>query len=46
MPDGRSAAASRRVDEILMPASADGDAELVVLGSGNLGLVYVPGRTG
>ncbi|WP_244928129.1 phage holin family protein [Nocardioides sp. W7] len=35
--------ASARVDEILKPASADGDAELIVLGSGNLGLVYVPG---
>ncbi|HTW14068.1 MAG TPA: phage holin family protein [Nocardioides sp.] len=41
--DGDQPAASRRVDEILMPASTDGDAELVVLGSGNLGLVYVPG---
>jgi uncharacterized membrane protein YvlD (DUF360 family) len=36
-------AASRRVDDILMPDSARGGAELIVLGSGNLGLVYVPG---
>jgi uncharacterized membrane protein YvlD (DUF360 family) len=40
-------AAARRVDGILMPAAEDpdddGTAELIVLGSGNLGLVYVPG---
>jgi len=42
-PGGSQPAASRRVDEILLPASTDDDAELVVLGSGNLGLVYVPG---
>lgn len=37
-------AASRRVDDILMPDAARGGAELIVLGSGNLGLVYVPGK--
>ncbi|WP_426244819.1 phage holin family protein [Nocardioides sp. LHG3406-4] len=40
---GMPKAASRRVDEILKPGSAASDAELIVLGSGNLGLVYVPG---
>ena len=37
-------AASRRVDKKLEPtATSETDAELIVLGSGNLGLVYVPG---
>ncbi len=37
-------AASRRVDKKLEPnATSDTDAELIVLGSGNLGLVYVTG---
>ena len=37
-------AASRRVDKVLKPEGSDAeDAELIVLGSGNLGLVYVPG---
>lgn len=39
---GVSQAASRRVDGILKPDGED-DADLIVLGSGNLGLVYVPG---
>ncbi len=39
---GVQQAASRRVDEVLKPeGSDDADAELVVLASGNLGLVYV-----
>jgi hypothetical protein len=36
-------AASRRVEEKMQPSAAEPDVELVVLGSGNLGLVYVPG---
>lgn len=36
-------AASRRVDGILNPTTAQDDTELIVLGSGNLGLVYMPG---
>ncbi|MET1037072.1 MAG: phage holin family protein, partial [Aeromicrobium sp.] len=40
---GVQKAASRRVDRILRPAPADEDEViLTVLGSGNLGLVYVP----
>ncbi len=35
-------AASRRVERKMQPA-AEPDVELIVLGSGNLGLVYVPG---
>lgn len=41
---GVQQAATRRVDQILKPESAgQEDADLIVLGSGNLGLVYVPG---
>jgi uncharacterized membrane protein YvlD (DUF360 family) len=43
---GRSSvqkAASRRVEEKMQPGTAEPDVELIVLGSGNLGLVYVPG---
>ena len=41
---GAQQAAARRVDRILEPApAAVREAELIVLGSGNLGLVYVPG---
>jgi uncharacterized membrane protein YvlD (DUF360 family) len=36
-------AASRRVGQKMQPATAEPDVELIVLGSGNLGLVYVPG---
>ena len=40
---GVQQAASRRVDKVLKPEGSDADdAELVVLASGNLGLVYVP----
>jgi len=38
-----SQAASRRVGDILMPEAPENGTELIVLGSGNLGLVYVPG---
>jgi hypothetical protein len=38
-----SQAAAKRVDHRMMPESPEAEAELVVLGSGNLGLVYVPG---
>ena len=42
---GVQQAASRRVDKVLKPeGSTRTEAELIVLGSGNLGLVYVPGR--
>ena len=41
---GVQQAASRRVDKVLKPEGSDAEeAELIVLGSGNLGLVYVPG---
>lgn len=41
---GAQQAAARRVDRILEPPSEAADeAQLVVLGSGNLGLVYTPG---
>lgn len=41
---GVQQAATRRVDKILRPESpTDEEATLIVLGSGNLGLVYVPG---
>jgi uncharacterized membrane protein YvlD (DUF360 family) len=36
-------AAARRVEQKMQPAAAEPDVELIVLGSGNLGLVYVPG---
>jgi uncharacterized membrane protein YvlD (DUF360 family) len=36
-------AASRQVERKMQPESAETDVELIVLGSGNLGLVYVPG---
>jgi uncharacterized membrane protein YvlD (DUF360 family) len=35
--------AARRVDTRMRPETPETEAELVVLGSGNLGLVYVPG---
>ena len=41
---GVQQAASRRVDGKLTPGDPGEDAELVILGSGNLGLVYVPGQ--
>lgn len=42
---GMTSAATRRVDTKLGGDDVDaGEAELVVLGSGNLGLVYVPGK--
>ncbi|WP_322919149.1 phage holin family protein [Nocardioides renjunii] len=40
---GISGAASRRVRGRTQPDAASSDSELVVLGSGNLGLVYAPG---
>ncbi len=40
---GRAQAAGRRVERRLGPVSGGADPGLVVLGSGNLGLVYVPG---
>ena len=40
---GVHGAATRRVHHKLQSAEEQGGAELVVLGSGNLGLVYVPG---
>jgi hypothetical protein len=36
-------AAARRVDRQIQPEAPSAEGELVVLGSGNLGLVYVPG---
>jgi uncharacterized membrane protein YvlD (DUF360 family) len=39
---GVQRAASRRLDRKLGPGEAEGDDALIVLGSGNLGLVYVP----
>jgi hypothetical protein len=42
-PSGVAQAAARRVDQRISPAESGGAAELIVLGSGNLGLVYVPG---
>ena len=41
-PSGVSQAASRRVGQQIAPKVEGEDAELIVLGSGNLGLVYVP----
>jgi uncharacterized membrane protein YvlD (DUF360 family) len=40
---GMPQAASRRVDQRIKPEETGQAAELIVLGSGNLGLVYVPG---
>ena len=37
-------AASRRLGHHVQPSTRESEDELVVLGSGNLGLVYVPGR--
>jgi hypothetical protein len=42
---GMQEAASRRVGERVEPSALTSDAELIVLGSGNLGLVFVPGPT-
>ena len=39
---GVAQAAARRVDRRINPDGSGADAELIVLGSGNLGLVYVP----
>lgn len=41
--DGSGTAATRLVDRRIKPEETAGGADLVVLGSGNLGLVYVPG---
>jgi uncharacterized membrane protein YvlD (DUF360 family) len=41
-PSGVSQAATRRVRRRIAPEGSAGAAELIVLGSGNLGLVYVP----
>lgn len=42
---GAQQAASRRVDRVLKPEGSDAtDAELIVLASGNLGLVYAPAK--
>ena len=38
-----SQAAAKRVDNRMKPETPETEAELIVLGSGNLGLVYVPG---
>jgi hypothetical protein len=40
---GVAQTAARHVDQRIKPKESGGDAELIVLGSGNLGLVYVPG---
>ena len=40
---GMAVAAAKRVDQRISPEDTGGAAELIVLGSGNLGLVYVPG---
>jgi uncharacterized membrane protein YvlD (DUF360 family) len=42
-PSGVAQAAARHVDQRISPAESGAAAELIVLGSGNLGLVYVPG---
>jgi uncharacterized membrane protein YvlD (DUF360 family) len=44
-PSGLQEAASRRVEQRVQPTERAVAAPLIVLGSGNLGLIYVPGPT-